>query len=290
MLDGSQLDQIVFPEDSLDVLRNSVLPDCNAIDLPALSKFPWGGYLVPTQLASVFAGYPPYAEAPNLLQWSSIFANYLAFDGQAHTHLIRHATACEEHVAHQGRFTPISFQSSAGFVEYYPQPEASTLMQPTVDWTISPDGNVTARVATQPARSFLNFACDVVASALEVLSNFISESERKARESWKRLCRKNILSSGVSKNGHLSFLVPSYRQVCVETAARDQVVHLEVITLAEEQGAPSVRAVGQILILGWKSWKKMKSRSLSLFSNCLAKVLRSGSTDAGLSFASVKAL
>jgi hypothetical protein len=290
MLEPSQPDQSALPLSGLDALRNPLFPDCNIIDMPGLAKFPWAGDSVSTELVPVLAGYPPYEQAPNLVQWSGVLPDFPAFDRQGHANLFRFATAAEEHIAYQGSFTLTPIQSSAGFIEYFPEPEVLTLIQPTVDWTISPNGNVIPRVALGLLPSFLDFACDALPSARDVLSDFVNESERRARESWKRFCRKNILSSGVSKNGHLSFLVKDYRQVCVETAARDQVVHLEVITLAKEQGGPSACAVGQILTLGWKSWKKTKSSSLSLFSNCLAKVLPFGFIDAGLNFATAKAV
>jgi hypothetical protein len=105
----------------------------------------------------------------------------------------------------------------------------------------------------------LFLACDVVSQAKEVLWDYLCEAERTALESWKRICRKHIRSSAVSKNGHLSFLA-RYRQVCLETAARDQVVHLEVITLAEEQEAWNSSASGQVQTLGGSLWKTLQSR------------------------------
>jgi hypothetical protein len=132
--------------------------------------------------------------------------------------------------------------------------------------------------------------CDVDALTSKVWKSYISESERKIRESWKRFNRKNILSTAVSRDGHLSFLVPSSREACVETAARDHVVHLEVITLAEEQEAPRTSAVGQILISGGESWKRWRNRLSSLFSRLLQKTLPSGFTACGPSFASAEPL
>ncbi len=130
-----------------------------------------------------------------------------------------------------------------------------------------------------------DFGSNVLASAVKAIANFILESK-----SWKRFYRTDILSSAVSKDGHLSFLVPSYREVCVKTAARDHVVHLEVITLAEEQEAPDTSAVGQILISGGKSCKRWKNRLSNLFSRFLRRTLPNGYTAGGLSFVSVELL
>src|ERR1700687_4718054 len=292
MLNTTQLDQGVFRVNMLDALRTSVLRDgdgCNALVMPMLADFPSDSSLNQTRSAPSFARYLPNAEAPNLIGYSNTFANYLPCgDEEVETNWVQRS-ASVEHFAHEGRFTLIQIQPSAVSIEYIPQDEYSNLLLPTVDWVISPNGEVIARGATQHKPCF-DFSCDVVVSALDVLAEYVAESERNARESWKRLCRRNIFSSAVSKNGHLSFLVPSYRRVCVETAARDQVVHLEVITLAEEHEVPGASAVGQMLISGGKSWMRMKSRLLNLLSGCLEKVLRFGFIGAGFNFATAEAL
>jgi hypothetical protein len=135
----------------------------------------------------------------------------------------------------------------------------------------------------------LFLACDVVSRAKEVLSDYLCESERTALASWKRFCRRHIRSSAVSKNGHLSFLA-RYTQVCLETAARDQVVHLEVITLAVQQEALNAFPEGQMLTSGGRSWKRLKSRLLNLLSRCLRNKLLGGLTACGLSFTSAEAV
>jgi hypothetical protein len=135
--------------------------------------------------------------------------------------------------------------------------------------------------------TFLSYLqCDVEALTSKVWKTYISESERKIRDSWKRFCRISILSDAVSKDGHLSYLVPSSREACIETAARDHIVHLEVITLSEEQEAPGTSVVGQILNTGGESWKRWRNRLSNLSSKYLRKALPSGSTACGLSFAS----
>ena len=117
------------------------------------------------------------------------------------------------------QLVPISVNYFARNAEVMPD-------QPTVSFSISLD---------EPETLF-DFGCDVISRAVDVLAEYICESERKARESLKRFYRRNIRSSGVSKHGHLPFLVPRHEQVCVETAARDQVIHLEVIALADRYG------------------------------------------------------
>jgi hypothetical protein len=109
----------------------------------------------------------------------------------------------------------------------------------------------------------LFLASDVVSRAKEVLWDYLYEAERTTLASWKRFCRKHVRSSAVSKNGHLSFLA-RYTRVCLETAARDQVVHLEVITLAEEQEARNSSASGQMQTLGGSLWKTLQSRLRNL--------------------------
>jgi hypothetical protein len=288
MLDTTQLDQRVFRVNMLDALRTSVPCDgdgCNVLVVPTLADFPSGSSLNQIRSATSFAGYLPNAEAPNLIQYT--FANYPAYGEEAETNWVQRSASVEQ-FAHEGRFTLTQIQPPAVSIEYFPQDEYPNLLLPTVHWVISPNGEVVARGATQPEPCF-DFSCDVVVSALDVLAEYVAESERNARESWKRLCRRNIYSSAVSKNGQLSFLVPSYRRVCVETAARDQVVHLEVITLAEEHEAPGASAVGQMLMSSERLWMKMKSSLLNLLSGCLEKVLRFAFIGSGFDFATAEA-
>ncbi len=182
-------------------------------------------------------------------------------------------------------------QSAITFVGYLPNEEAPILVQwsPTfAEYSIN-GGHLNSASATTEPKPCFDFGCNVLASAVQVIADFISES-RKVRESWERFYRASILSSAVSKDGHLSFLIPSYREVCIKTAARDHVVHLEVITLAEEQEAPGTSAVGQMLISGGKSWMRMISSLLNLFLDCSEKVLSFGFIGAGLNFANAEVL
>jgi hypothetical protein len=274
MLDAAQIVPCV---NIWDVLRTPVSYDWRECDANNL----------PRQLPT-FVEYFAHDGNLNLTQSSSTFAGYLAHEGDLNLIQIQPSLTFAEYFARQGSFSFIQIQPSHIPVKYSTNNTDLNLIQPNLQWTISPDV-ITARGNTQAEPRF-DFGCNVVASAVEVLVVYISESERQARESWKRFYRKHILSSAVSKDGHLSFLVPRHRQVCVETAARDQVVHLEVITLAEEQEAPGVSAVGQMLISGGKPWKRWRSRLSNLFSRFLRKTLPAGFTAGGLGFASVESL
>jgi len=289
MFDTSQLDQDVLRVNVLDALRTSVLRDgdgCSVLVMATFADFPSDSSLNHIRSTATVAKYLPNAEAMNLIQ-ARTFTNYFACGQDVEANWDQYSSVSVEQVAHEGRFTLIQVPPST--VEYFPRDEYSNLLLPTANWVISPNGEVIARGATQREPCF-DFFCDVVISAVDTLAEYIAESERNARESWKRLCRRIIHSSAVSKNGHLSFLLASYRRVCVETAARDQVLHLEVITLAEEHEAPGASGMGQMLLLGGKSWMRVKSRLLNLFSGCLEEVLRFGFIGAGFNFANADAL
>lgn len=291
MLDTEQTDQSRLGLNILDVLRSAVLRNddgCNGVVMPTLQDFSTDSSLHQIRLATTFARYLPDTEAANLVQYSSTLAGYISYDDRRETDWVRHSASSEQ-FAHEGRFTLIQIQPSTVSIENFSQDDSSNLLLPTVDWVISPNGEVLARGARKPESSF-DFSCNAVVSALDVLAEYVTESERNARESRKRFYRRNIFSSAVSKNGHLSFLVPSYRRVCVETAARDQVVHLEVITLAEEHEAPAASTVGQMQVSGEKSWMRMKSSLLNLLLGCSEKVLRFGFIGAGFNFAAAEAL
>jgi hypothetical protein len=285
-------DQVVSYVNIWDVLRTPVYHDCDgfaASDLarlsPALADFSSIGNLNQIQFVSTFVEYLPNEAVPNLVQWSSRVVEY-PVNGKA-VNLVQLSTASAQD---EGSFALIQFQPSHPFVEYFPQDGNAILPHPTLVWSISPEGELTtATVTTEPKPRF-DFGCNVLATAMDALAAYISESEREARESWNRFYRKHISSSAVSKDGHLSFLVPSYREVCVKTAARDHVVHLEVITLAEEQEAPGTSAVGQMLNASGESWKRWRNRLSNLFSRFLRKTLPGGFTAGGLGFASVEPL
>jgi hypothetical protein len=155
-------------------------------------------------------------------------------------------------------------------------------LRPDTPWSvgkIGPDGYVSIPTYVQLAPTNSSFeldffanlsaSCDVVASAATVLAEYISDSERDARELRKRSYRKIISSSAVSKDGHLSFLVPGYRLVCIESTAKDEVVHLETITLAEERdGLNRFSKAIHTVLSGWRSCAKRLHRLSILAMRC----------------------
>jgi hypothetical protein len=174
-----------------------------------------------------------------------------------------------------GRVEPQPF--TAVSVECSPHDVYSNLLLPSVDWVVAPSGEVVV-LGTMDAESGFSHE---LAHAFSTLVTYVDESQRRARDLLKRIRRKSILSSCVSKNGHVPFLASESR-VRVETTARDQVVHLEVISLAEEhEEAPDSSALSQILMFGEGLCKRMKQSSCNLFSGCLERALYFGSIGVG---------
>jgi hypothetical protein len=115
----------------------------------------------------------------------------------------------------------------------------------------------------QNALASLNqlFACQP-GEVIEAFVTYLSPSERYVDGPWNGQRQEIGSSSAVSP-------VAPDRQVCLETAAKDHVIHLETMILAKEQEAPTATAVGQILISGgevWMRWKKRLLHSLSRYS------------------------
>jgi hypothetical protein len=290
MFDAVQLDEATFRVDMVNALRISALRDYGSsavVILPTLADLANDENFNQIRSASAFGGR---WEAPTSIRWSYAFGNSFAYSERAdfQADIDRVEPPCSLKYAHEGPFNLIRIQpSNVVSVEYFPQDEFPNLLLPTVDYVIAPNGEVVARAAAQPEPSF-GFSCEI-ASALDALAAYVVESERQARELFNRLYRRFILSRAVSKSGHLSFLTRD-RQVRVETAARDHVVHLEVIALAEEHQAPVASAVGQMLITGGTTWKRWRNRLSNLFSRFLRKMSPSGSTAGGLSFESAELL
>src|SRR5438874_1365056 len=97
---------------------------------------------------------------------------------------------------------------------------------------------------------------------VEALAQYISPFERYVDGPWNSQRQELVSSNAVSA-------VPRDRQVCIETAAKDHVIHLETMILAEEQEARTATAVGQMLISGresWMRWKRKLLHSLSGYS------------------------
>ena len=104
------------------------------------------------------------------------------------------------------------------------------------------------------------FACEP-GQVVETLAEYISPFERYVDGPWNGQRQALVSSNAVSP-------VPRDRQVCIETAAKQHVIHLETMMLAEEQEAPTATAVGQMLISGretWMRWKRKLLHSLSRY-------------------------
>ena len=106
-------------------------------------------------------------------------------------------------------------------------------------------------------RLFAYEPCQVI----EAFADYICQPERYAYERWNRP-RQELVSCGTVSP------IPRYRRICIEAAAKDHVIHLETITLAEEQEAPNATAVGQILISSRELWTRWKNRLLNSFLRC----------------------
>lgn len=291
MFDAAQLDEATFRVDMVNALRIPALCDYGSsavVILPTLGDLPDDENFNQIRFGSAFAGY---WEAPASIRWSYAFGNSFAHNERAdlQENVDRVEPACFlKYAAHEGPFNLVQIRASEVVsVEYFPQDEFPNLLLPTVDYVVASNGEVVARAAAQPQSSF-DFSCEIL-SALDALGAYVVESERRARDLLNRIYRRFILSSAVSKNGHLSFFTRD-RQVRIETAARDQVVHLEVIALAEEHQAPVVSAVGQMLIAGGTTWKRWRNKLSNLFSRLSRKMSPSGSTAGGLSFESAELL
>jgi hypothetical protein len=110
------------------------------------------------------------------------------------------------------------------------------------------------------------FACQP-GEVIEAFATYLSPSERYVDGPWNGQHQEVVSSSAVPP-------VARDRQVCIETAAREHVIHLETLILAEEQEAPTASAVGQMLISGRELWMRCKGKLL----NSLSKYSRNRST------------
>jgi hypothetical protein len=125
--------------------------------------------------------------------------------------------------------------------------------------------------------------CDIRAYSVQILQTYLQEAEYEAARTRRKLYRKLIRSTAVSMAGHLSFLVPNYQQVCLETTSKEEVVHYEGITLAEEKERlnPFIRAI-QKLISGWRLCTKRLQSSIILATRCWPMFYGSGCVGYGL--------
>ena len=133
----------------------------------------------------------------------------------------------------------------------------------TVNYVRQPSDECTV----QNALASLNqlFACQP-GEVIEAFATYLTPSERYVDGPWNGQHQEIVSSSAVSH-------VPRDRQVCIESAAKDHVIHLETMILAEEQGAPTASAVGQMLISGRELWMRCKRKLL----NSLSKYSRNRS-------------
>jgi len=138
-----------------------------------------------------------------------------------------------------------------------------------IDHMVNRPHQLSDECTIQNALASLNqlFACQP-AEAIKAFEFYLSPSERYVDGPWNGHHQKMVSSSAVSP-------VPRDRQVCIETAAEEHVIHLETVILAEEQEAPTASAVGQMLISGRESWMTCKRKLL----NSLSKYSRNRSAN-----------
>ncbi len=278
MLDIVQLDEAAFRLDILGAVRLSALRDeCNAVViLPTLAELPNDENF--NQICSV-SGFAGYGQAQTSIHWSYPFGNIFAYseggDFQAELSCVEPSWDAKYSV-HLGQFSLVQIQPSDSVsIEYFQQGKYSDLLLPTPEWVLPPSGELIACEVMRP-KPRLDFFCEAAASKLEVFAAYIKESAHHARELLKRIYRSFVvLSIAACKCGYLSQRA--------ETAARDHVIHLEMIALAKEhEEGPSSSYVGQILTFGEESWTRIKRSFSNLFSDCSEKVQCFGSIGVGL--------
>jgi hypothetical protein len=110
-----------------------------------------------------------------------------------------------------------------------------------------------------------NVFCGVEAYARRVWSIYSQDSGDLKQTGGHKL----ISSRAVSMAGHLRYLVPTYEQDSLEAKVKEEVVHIENVTLAEEHGHLNrLRVAVQTLRrLGWsvcKTWLQRRSLALGM--------------------------
>ena len=140
----------------------------------------------------------------------------------------------------------------------------SVQIDSTVNYVRQPSDECTIQNAL--ASLNLLFACQP-GEVIDAFATYLSPSERYVDGPWNGQHQEIVSSSAVSP-------VARDRQVCIETAAKDHVIHLETMILAESQEAPTASAVGQMLISGRELWMRCKGKLL----NSLSKYSRNRST------------
>jgi hypothetical protein len=113
------------------------------------------------------------------------------------------------------------------------------------------------------------FLFDLPAYSEEILREYRSDEERAEARLRNEVLRKMARSTAVSMAGHLSFLVPRHEQISIETAAKDDAIHFERITLAEEHGRLTLLSTAiQMFRYGWRVCAKQLHYSWILATQC----------------------
>jgi hypothetical protein len=284
MFDTVQLDDATFRVDMVNALRISALRDYGGsaiVILPTLADLPNNENFNQIQSVSAFAGHLPSWESPTSIRWSYEFANTFVSGEQAEANWAQPAWTVAEHSAHESEFNIVYIQSSVPSVESFAQSVYLNSALQNLEWVTPPTGELIAHEVMRRKPCF-EFFCRAVASKSQAFAAYVAEHERHARELFKRLYLKFVLLGVVAK---------SYRSSGSVTVTRDQVVHLEMITLAKEhQEAPGSSAVGQMLITGGTSWKRWRNRLSSLFSKLLRRTHSKWLIAGGLTFANAESL
>jgi hypothetical protein len=128
----------------------------------------------------------------------------------------------------------------------------------SVNYVRQPDDERIVRSALDSLNQL--FACQP-GEVIEAFETYLSPSECYVDGPWNGHHQEIVTVNAVSG-------IPRDRQVRIETAAEDHILHLQSMILAEEQEAPTATAVGQILTSGGKSWMKWKKKLLHSLSRC----------------------
>jgi hypothetical protein len=145
-------------------------------------------------------------------------------------------------------YTPLTQALFEGYLEQAPAPDAAA-------YFYQPDDEEIDQSALDSINRF--FACQPE-EVIGAFATYLSPCELDADGPWNEEPETGSLGAIRS--------IPRDRQVRIEAAVKDHVVHLETVTLAEEQEAPTASAVGQMLTSGrelWMRWKKKLLHSLS---------------------------
>jgi hypothetical protein len=272
MRDTGQLCEILFGPSVAGALKSSPFRDNYGYDEVVLStRAALADHLNQTRSVSGFVGYLPDWEPVTSIQWLSA-ANTVAYDEEERTNWIQPNWKCS---TYEGQFNLVPIRAIS--LECLPQAECSDFQQ-SVEWVVPPSCELIA-VEVMQFKPRTDFFCEVAAAGSELFATYLAKEARETSELLKRFYRRYVsLTVAACKSGYLALRI--------ETAARDHVIHLEMITLAaEHEEAPGSSAVGQIPTLGEETWTRIKRSFLGFFSSCSVKMLRIGSIGAGVNTA-----